>query len=230
MSSDLEYTTQIEELNKSLELLNQTIANDTTKNQDLLDQQNALQELIQHEKDITMNHMSNLEKEKKTAQRNALLKKNSGDRLKQYNLIIMYLVLGLVGYIIIYLIEKNLPIIPVLIINVLKITVISIALIFCIQVLVTIQSRDPLNFDRLNLVKPSVYTQDEAQRAQEQAENEGDLTTSSAIQANVCSGNACCGANTVWDEEKMLCVPIETEESFTTIQPNEPSHNYNIYT
>ena len=37
MSTDLEYTTQIEELNKSLELLNQTIANDTTKNQDLLD-------------------------------------------------------------------------------------------------------------------------------------------------------------------------------------------------
>ena len=31
MSTDLEYTTQIEELNKSLELLNQTIANDTTK-------------------------------------------------------------------------------------------------------------------------------------------------------------------------------------------------------
>ena len=74
MSTDLEYTTQIEELNKSLELLNQTIANDTTKNQDLLDQQNALQELIQHEKDITMNHMNKLEKEKKTAQRDALLK------------------------------------------------------------------------------------------------------------------------------------------------------------
>ena len=37
MSTDLEYTTQMEELNKSLELLNQTIANDTTKNQDLLD-------------------------------------------------------------------------------------------------------------------------------------------------------------------------------------------------
>ena len=230
MSTDLEYTTQIEELNKSLELLNQTIANDTTKNQDLLDQQNALQELIQHEKDITMNHMNKLEKEKKTAQRDALLKKNSGDRLKHYNLIIIYLVLGLVAYIIIYMIEKNFTFIPLFIINVLKITVISVALIFCIQVLVTIQSRDPLNFDKLNLVKPRVYTQDEAQRAQEQAENEGDLTSSSSAQANVCSGNACCGPNTEWDEEKMLCVPIETNENFTTIQPNQPSHNYNIYT
>ncbi len=95
MSTDSEYTSQLEELNKSLELLNQAIENDTTKNQDLLDQQKALKELIEHEKKITLNHMNKLEKEQKTAQRDALLKKNTGDRLKHFNLILIYLVLGI---------------------------------------------------------------------------------------------------------------------------------------
>ena len=231
MSTDFEYNIQLEELNRSLELLNEAIENDTTKNQDLLDQQKTLKELIEHEKKITLNHMNKLEKEQKTAQRDALLKKNTGDRLKHFNLILIYLILGLVGYIIVYLIEKNFPVIPLFIINLLKITVISVALIFCIRTYITIRSRDPLNFDRLNLVKPNVYTQEEAKKAQEQAENEGDLTTSSSLQsANVCSGNACCGTDTVWDEEKMVCVPVNNIDTFSNIRPNEPANNYNIYT
>lgn len=231
MSTEDEYSSNLEELNRSLELLNQTIANDTSNNKDLIEQQKKLQELIEHEKEITVKHVNNLEKEKKTEQRRAMLNKNAGDRLRHYNYIVIYLVIGIAIYIIIYYIEKTFPIFPTWLINILKIAVVSIVGIYCIRTLITINSRDPLNFDKLNLVKPNVYTKEEAQRAQEQAENEGDLTSSSSLQAsNLCSGNACCGTDTVWDEEKMLCVPVNNVDTFSNIRPNEPADNYNIYT
>lgn len=231
MSTEDEYSSNLEELNRSLELLNQTIANDTSNNKDLIEQQKKLQELIEHEKEITVKHVNNLEKEKKTEQRRAMLNKNAGDRLRHYNYIVIYLVIGIAIYIIIYYIEKAFPILPTWLINILKIAVVSIVGIYCIRTLITINSRDPLNFDKLNLVKPNVYTKEQAQRAQEQAENEGDLTSSSSLQAsNLCSGNACCGTDTVWDEEKMLCVRVNNVETFSNIRPNEPADNYNIYT
>ena len=231
MSTGNEYNSNLEELNRSLELLNQTIANDTSNNTDLIEQQKKLQELIEHEKEITIKHMNNLEKEKKTEQRKAMLNKNAGDRLRHYNYIVIYLVIGIAIYIIIYYIEKAFPILPTWLINILKIAVVSIVGIYCIRALITINSRDPLNFDKLNLVKPNVYTQEEAKRAQEQAENEGDLTSSGSLPAaNACSGNSCCGTDTVWDEEKMLCVPVNNVDTFSNIRPNEPAHNYNIYT
>ena len=68
MSTDFEYNSQLEELNRSLELLNEAIENDTTKNQDLLDQQKTLKELIEHEKKITLNHMNKLDKFLKSKQ------------------------------------------------------------------------------------------------------------------------------------------------------------------
>ena len=90
MSTGNEYNSNLEELNRSLELLNQTIANDTSNNTDLIEQQKKLQELIEHEKEITIKHMNNLEKEKKTEQRKAMLNKNAGDRLRHYNYIVIY--------------------------------------------------------------------------------------------------------------------------------------------
>ena len=63
MSTDNEYSSNLEELNRSLELLNQTIANDTSNNKDLIEQQKKLQELIEHEKEITVKHVNNLKKQ-----------------------------------------------------------------------------------------------------------------------------------------------------------------------
>ena len=225
MSSDDSYNTKLTELNNSLDILNQTIQNDKSKNAELVDQQSELIGLAQEHSESLLSDVNKLETEKETKKREAQLKENSGYRLTYYNYMILILVAGFLGYIGIYFIEKNAPFIPDYVFVILKIIVVSVAIIFCLKIYVIIQSRDPLNFNKLNLVKPGIDSPEAAEKKRQQAENEGDLI---GAVSDKCSGKDCCGENTVWDEQKMLCVPV-VEETYQNIRPNEPSNNYNVY-
>ena len=225
MSSDNSYNEKLTELNNSLDILNQTINNDQTKNKQLVEQQNELIGVAKEHSKTLLHDINKLESEKETEQRKLQLKRNSGSRLTYYNYILLILVAGFLGYISIYLIEKNFPFIPEYVFTILKIIIVSLSIIFCFKIYIIIQSRDPLNFDKLNLVKPSVDSPEETEQKRQQAEKEGDLIA--AAHTN-CKGKDCCGENTIWDEQKMLCVP-NVEETYQNIRPNEPTNNYNIY-
>tara|TARA_B100000282_G_C31721003_1_gene486010 strand:+ start:496 stop:1176 length:681 start_codon:yes stop_codon:yes gene_type:complete len=225
MSSDNSYNAKLTELNNSLDILNQAIQNDQSKSAELVEQQTELIGLAQEHSQTLLSDVNKLEAEKETKQREAQLKENSGNRLTYYNYMILVLIAGFVAYIGIYFIEKTFPSIPESIFIILKIIIVSTAIIFCLKIYMTIQSRDPLNFNKLNLVKPGVDSPEEVEKKRLQAEKEGDLI--GAI-SEKCRGKDCCGENTVWDEQKMLCVPV-VEETYQNIRPNEPSNNYNVY-
>ena len=225
MSSDDSYNAKLTELNNSLDILNQTIESDKSKNKELVKQQGELIGLAQEHSKSLLSDVNKLETEKETKQREAQLKQNTGSKLTYYNYMLLVIIAGFVAYIGIYFIEKSFPFIPEYIFIILKIIIVSAAIIFCLKIYTIIQSRDPLNFNKLNLVKPSVDTPEEAEKKRQQAEKEGDLI--GAI-SDKCSGKDCCGENTVWDEQKMLCVPV-VEETYQNIRPNEPSNNYNVY-
>ena len=225
MSNDDIYNEKLNELNNSLDILNQTIQKDQSKNEKLVKQQNELIGLAKEHSNNLLSDANKLDSAKETKQREVQLKQNSGDRLTYYNYMLLVIIAGLVAYIGIYFIEKSFPFIPEYIFIILKIIIVSAAIIFCLKIYTIIQSRDPLNFNKLNLVKPSVDTPEEAEKKRQQAEKEGDLI--GAI-SDKCNGKDCCGENTVWDEQKMLCVPV-VEETYQNIRPNEPSNNYNVY-
>lgn len=225
MSSDNSYNTKLTELNNSLDILNQAIQNDKSKSAELVEQQTELIGLAQDHSQSLLNDVNKLDAEKETKQREAQLKENSGNRLTYYNYMILVLIAGVAAYIGIHFIEKTFPFIPESIFIILKIIIVSVAIIFCLKIYVIIQSRDPLNFNKLNLVKPGVDSPEDAEKKRQQAEKAGDLI---GAVSEKCSGKDCCGENTVWDEQKMLCVPI-IEETYQNIRPNEPSNNYNVY-
>ena len=225
MSNDDTYNEKLNELNNSLDILNQTIQKDQSKNKKLVKQQTELIGLAQEHSNNLLSDVNKLDSAKETKQREVQLKQNSGDRLTYYNYMLLVLIAGFMAYIGIYLIEKNAPFIPEYVFVILKIIVVSVAIIFCLKIYVIIQSRDPLNFNKLNLVKPGVDSPEDAEKKRQQAENEGDLI---GAVSDKCSGKDCCGENTVWDEQKMLCVPV-VEETYQNIRPNEPSNNYNVY-
>lgn len=225
MSSDNSYNAKLTELNNSLEILNQAIQNDQSKSAELVQQQTELIGLAQEHSQTLLSDVNKLEAEKETKQREAQLKENSGNRLTYYNYMILVLIAGFVAYIGIHFIEKTFPFIPQSMFIILKIIIVSTAIILCLKIYMIIQSRDPLNFNKLNLVKPGVDSPEEVEKKRLQAEKEGDLI--GAI-SEKCRGKDCCGENTVWDEQKMLCVPV-VEETYQNIRPNEPSNNYNVY-
>jgi hypothetical protein len=225
MSNDNSYDEKLTELNNSLDILNQTIESDQTKNKQIVKQQSELIGLAQKHSKSLLYDINKLEGENETKQREVQLKQNSGSRLTYYNYMLLILIAAFLGYIGIYFIEKNFSFIPEYVFTILKIVVISLAIIFCLKIYIIIQSRDPLNFDKLNLVKPGVDSPEESEQKRQQAEKEGELL--GAVPSK-CSGKDCCGENTVWDEEKMLCVP-NVNETYQNIRPNEPSNNYNVY-
>ena len=225
MSNDDTYNEKLNELNNSLDILNQTIQKDQSKNKKLVKQQTELIGLAQEHSNNLLSDVNKLDSAKETKQREVQLKQNSGDRLTYYNYMLLVLIAGIAAYVGIYFIEKNFPFIPDYVFVILKIIVVSVAIIFCLKLYVIIQSRDPLNFNKLNLVKPGVVSPEDAEKKRQQAENEGDLI---GAVSDKCSGKDCCGENTVWDEQKMLCVPV-VEETYQNIRPNEPSNNYNVY-
>ena len=121
MSSDDSYNTKLTELNNSLDILNQTIQNDKSKNAELVDQQSELIGLAQEHSESLLSDVNKLETEKETKKREAQLKENSGYRLTYYNYMILVLIAGIAAYVGIYFIEKNFPFIPDYVFVILKI-------------------------------------------------------------------------------------------------------------
>lgn len=203
--------------------LNETVNNDRNKNQELLQQQNEVKEILENEKENIQRKLDNYNKITETSIRDAVLKKNGSQRLKQYNKIFFILTFTVAILIILYLVEINLPFIPEALLTIARIAVLSVTIIICLNLVNEINSRDPIDYDKLNLEKPNIDTPEEIEEKRRKAAKEGDLLGS--IDTSRCKGPQNCGDGTKWDNEKMLCVPV-TEESFENINANEPLENY----
>ena len=71
--------------------LNETVNSDQNKNQQLLEQQNEVKQILENEKDNIQKKLDNYNKITETSIRDAVLKKNGSQRLKQYNKIFFIL-------------------------------------------------------------------------------------------------------------------------------------------
>lgn len=216
-------TTDMSGVSQQINHLNATINDDRSKNQILLEQQNEVKEILDKEKDNIQKKIDHYNKITETGIRDAVLKKNGSQRLKQYNKIFFILTFTVAILIILYLIEKNFPFVPESILTIARIAVIAISIIICSNLNDEINSRDPIDYDKLNLEKPNVDTPEELEKKRKQAAKDGDLLGS--IDMSKCKGPQNCGEGTKWDNEKMLCVPV-LEESFENIIANEPQENY----
>lgn len=220
--TDVVLQNQITEINSSLSELNRIIDSDTNDKNELLKQQNKIKAIVQKEK-------QNLEKTERkyqsgadTQKREIDLAKNSSLRMQQYNSFTFVVVVTILSLLLLSLLEKYFSIFPVVFLIVLRIIIIAYGFIVGYNILNEIDKRDPLNYNKLNLEKPNIDTPETIEKKRKVAEKEGDLLAS--IGQLTCSGEDCCDEGTVWDSEKMLCVPIE--ENFDNIRPNEPNNKF----
>jgi len=202
--------------------LNQLIQSDNQKNIDLLRQQDSVKEILEVETDNLQKKYDSYEEISKTREREAFLKKNSSSRLKQYNYFVMVIVFTIALLLVLSHVDKF-EIISEGYTTFLRVLIIALSLLWCYSILRQLQARDPLNYDKLYLEKPRVDSDEEVERKRKLAEQKGDLMGS--VNNLICSGDSCCDPNTtVWDSEKMLCVP--KTDGFCNIRPNEPIPNF----
>jgi hypothetical protein len=200
------------------------IKEDTQKNRELSDQQNDVNTILDTEQENIDKKQQLYEKNSITQQRETILQQNSTDRMKEYNTIMYIIIASVSGLIGLSLIDKHIPIFPEWIFTILRILISGIGLIWCYIIFARIQKRDPLNFQKIQLDAPHADTPEVIAKKIKVAEDAGNLL--STVSSMICSGDNCCGANTKWDDEKMLCVP---DEPFSNIKPNEPNDNYSSF-
>lgn len=194
------------------------VETDTNKNNELYKQQQEVKEILLQEKTRLNNSLQSQMENLSSQQRIMLLNKNSSERISQYNYILLICIIIVLGLLILTIIKKYIDI-PVWIIIVLRILIVSIGIILCYIIVVRIKSRDPLNYQKLNLVKP--ITDPKAKiKQQETAEKQGNLLEYRQL---TCKGQNCCGEGTIWDSIKHICQPSET---FTNIKPHIPNYKY----
>lgn len=212
----------IESLKKSIEDMKQIVNRDTQNNEELIAQQNEVKIIMEKEQ----TRLAKLEQEyydnSTTQKREVLMKKNSSQRMKQYNYFMIVIVFAISLLVFLTLIQKQLTFLPDTLFLILRIIILAVTIIWGYTILLEIENRDPLNYDKLHLEKPNVDSPEEVAKKQKEAEKQGDLLAS--VAGMKCTGESCCDVGTKWDSDKMMCVPAT--ESFDTIKPNEPNDNF----
>lgn len=222
MSVQQQQILHIETLKKSINDMKQIINKDTQNNQDLIEQQRAVQTLMEKEQA----RLEKLEQEyydnSTTQHREVLMKKNSSQRMKQYNYFVIVIVFAIALLVLLTIIQNQLTFLPDSLFLILRIIILAVTIIWGYNILLEFEIRDPLNYDKLHLVKPKVDSPEEVAKKQKEAEKQGNLLAS--VAGMKCTEENCCDVGTKWDSNKMMCVPAT--EPFDTIKPNEPNDNF----
>lgn len=208
----------------NLNKLNEIVENDTSNNDNLVNQQKVVKDILNTEKEHLLKKQNDYELGVATELRMIQTQKNTSERYKHYNEMIAIGVFALTIILVIFVMKKHVSLLPDWLISILLIVIVSVATIAIYIRYQDLNKRDPLNYQKLNLDKPNVDSPEEVAQKMKQAEKEGDLLNT--VSQLSCSSKSCCGVGTVWDSEKMLCVPEPVNESFENISPNEPSEYF----
>lgn len=218
----------------NLDTLNYIVEKDTRANKVLLDEQKKIETIVKNETEKYERLEDEYKSEIMTRYREALLKKNNALITQKYNSIVIIITVAISLLILLSIFQKYFPDFSQTILILLRIAIISIAIIWGFIVYTEITSRDRMDYDKLYLERPK--TSSSLEKKREEAAKKGDLLDS--VAGLLCTGEDCCSAGTKWDEDKMLCVPITkegegegedneaTSEEFSLIKANEPTDNY----
>jgi hypothetical protein len=103
----------------------------------------------------------------------------------------------------------------IVILDLLVIVVIGIFAIYAIHTYRMANARDPTNFDQVYL--PTTPKPSSNANAMASSIQQGDLLGAAGLNANACSGQACCGTDTHWNPVSMTC----EKDTFTTIHESK---------
>lgn len=129
-----------------------------------------------------------------------------------YNYIAVVVVITLLVYLALVILQYIFPVIPTAIIDLATILIFAFIIIFVVYNLITIYSRDKLNFDKINTDNANIISASELEKQRQVSIEAGNL-----IGMPICSGEACCSIGTRWDSGNLVCTTGNVISAFTSI-------------
>lgn len=142
------------------------------------------------------------------------LNTNVIERKQEYQKMMIAVIIGLAICVIVYTVNKTIPI-PSVISSLILIITFSGVFIYCFYVYLVMINRDRMDFEKIHMKPPIIYEKD---LGQSKTIQNGDLL--GYLTAGMCFGSNCCSDQTVWDASMSLCIdkPITTSDASGTIE------------
>lgn len=178
----------------------------------ILTNQNDMKEIVNTELDRLQKKKTNVDSAIQGQNRMIQLNNSYREKYAYYIQTMVIIVIILIIYIIISLLKKRFEFIPEFVFDIL-VFILGVITIFVIYFsVVNINSRDNMDFSKLNFNPPNIpSTEEELKKQRQNSLEKGDLLGS--IQGVGCVGNKCCSNGTQWDSGNSVCI----RSGFTTM-------------
>jgi len=172
----------------------------------ILEKQNYIKTILDNEKERLNIKKQSIDDINISKERMIQLNTNYNERQQQYQKMLIATVIGLAICMVIYFVNKLITI-PDIVYSLILIVTVTIVIIYCFNIYLTIINRDPMDFDKIRTIPPVTLT--DSQKSQAIATNiAGSSNGNSDLlsQMGYCMGSSCCdGASTKWNAQTGLC-------------------------
>jgi hypothetical protein len=187
----------------------------------VLDNQAQMNTIIQAENDRLNEKKKNVDDALFAQQRVIAFNDSYRKKYRTQIDVLIIIVIALLIYLGLLLLEKNVPIIPGFVIGLLKVLVITVTFISVYIIMVKINKRDSMDFDKLALSRPTSGN----------AYVNGNTTSSGSTSeyGGYCAGSACCATGTTWSDNDGQCVVSGNTSGFSNIAEPFTSYEFSCY-
>ena len=235
------YTTEIGKISTAMDSIKSKLGGTTglgSTAETTLSRQADVKNIVETENTRLNNKIANIEDARTGQKRMILLNDSYRQKYAEYTKIIIIFVVILALFLGLNILGKTFPVIPSVLIDILTIILVSVGIIYSVWIYYQILRRDQIEFDKLKIPSPMVYTDAQLKVQQEQASIFDLLSTNTKLGDYGCIGSSCCKPRqrdasgniikiggidqhgTKWDDVSKKCIPrlaSDDEDGFTTI-------------
>jgi hypothetical protein len=174
----------------------------------ILTQQSDMQDIVQNEQNRLEQKATGIENAYATQQRLIQFNESYREKNMKYINILVIIIITILVYLALLIIGRNIPFIPEIVITILIGILFTTSFIIVCVIYARIQKQDPMDFQKLLFVRPSITTGNVYGNVSGNSIGFGLPVT--------CIGNLCCGNGTTWNATYNNCiVTTGTTSGFT---------------
>lgn len=132
----------------------------------------------------------------------AMLNDSYRKRYSKYVEILMVLILAYVIYLGVIVLQKNIPTIPQIVVDVVVVVLLFLVFVYLFSAITELYSRSSMNYDELDV--PAFEDSKDSTGDQNKAYDAGDVVK---LKNDTCIGNDCCPSGYVYDSVTNRCIP-----------------------
>jgi hypothetical protein len=208
---------QVSELNQKLQNLDSAFTQSDSNINDILLKQGDIFDILQTENSRLVKEQQDIQDAVTGQKRMININTSYTAKYNEWNKILYIIIIVCIFMIVMNYEHKLLNILPNFIRYTLYIFVIGGSVFLILLVLVTIASRDKMDFNKIDPPPPNDASSD-AEKASDASKKSGNLLGI----LNTCIGNECCNTGTTYDADINRCIPDDDTDTTSNIESFKP--------